>query len=153
MRPVCADWSARGLQHVRHPLPPPWDDEVARLLGQVARAIHRLVERRLAQRGDDEPSDLMASEQAQVIAGPPLPDRAPLPSSTSRRSAFLEGWKLTLTPDEVARLYDTYSPIATRPDRATVLAELRRIAAEQFGGQVTRNMTTSLCVARRAGAI
>jgi hypothetical protein len=24
-----------------HPLPPPWDDDVARLLGQIARAIHR----------------------------------------------------------------------------------------------------------------
>jgi hypothetical protein len=77
-----------------HPLPPPWDDDVARLLGQVAHAIHRLVERRLAQRGDDEPPDLLVSEQAQAVAGPPLPDRAPLPSSTSRRSAFLEGYSL-----------------------------------------------------------
>jgi hypothetical protein len=33
-------------------LAPPWDDDVARLLGQTARAIHRLVERYLAQRGD-----------------------------------------------------------------------------------------------------
>jgi hypothetical protein len=45
-------------------LPVPWDDDVARLLGQVARAIHRLVERCLAQRGDDEPPDLLASERA-----------------------------------------------------------------------------------------
>jgi hypothetical protein len=76
-----------------HPLPPPWDDDVARLLGQVARAIHRLVERRLAQRGDDESPDLLASEQVQAIE-PPLPGRAPLPSSINRRSAFLEGYSL-----------------------------------------------------------
>jgi hypothetical protein len=41
-----------------HPLPPPWDDDVARLLAQVARAVHRLIERRLAGRGDDDPADL-----------------------------------------------------------------------------------------------
>ena len=62
-----------------------------------------------------------------------------------------ETWTLTLPPDEVAQLYGTYSPIAARPDRAAVLAELRRIAAEQFGGQVARNMTTCLYIARRAG--
>jgi hypothetical protein len=71
-----------------------WDDDVATLLGQVARAIHRLVERRLAQGSDDEPPDLLASEQAQAIAGPPLPNRRPGPRSTSRRSAFLDGYSL-----------------------------------------------------------
>jgi hypothetical protein len=61
---------------------------------EVARASHRLVERRLAQGSDDEPPDLLASEQAQAIAGPPLPHRAPGPRSTSRRSAFLDGYSL-----------------------------------------------------------
>jgi hypothetical protein len=56
-----------------------------------------------------------------------------------------------VTADEVPRLYSTYSPIAARPDRAAVLAELQRIAIDQFGGQVTRNMTTSLYVALRVG--
>jgi len=42
-----------------HPLPPPWDDDVARLLGQIARAIHRLVERHLAQ-GQIEPQSAAA---------------------------------------------------------------------------------------------
>jgi hypothetical protein len=77
-----------------HPLPPPWDDDVARLLGQIARAIHRLVERHLAQRGDDEPLDLLAAEQAQAITALPWPDRPPPPKPTSRRSAFLDGYSL-----------------------------------------------------------
>jgi hypothetical protein len=49
----------------------------------------------------------------------------------------------------VPRLYATYSPIAARPDRDAVLVELKRIAVEQFGGHITRNMTTILYVARR----
>jgi SAM-dependent methyltransferase len=60
-----------------------------------------------------------------------------------------EPWTLTLTADEVPRLYGTYSEIVARPDRAAVLAELERIAIEQFGGRVTRNMITSLYVAQR----
>jgi hypothetical protein len=31
-----------------------------------------------------------------------------------------------------------------------VLAELRRVARDEFGGRVVRNMTTSLYIARRA---
>jgi hypothetical protein len=54
-----------------HPLPPPWDDDVARLLGQIARAIHRLVERYLAQRGDDEPLDLLAAEHRRAPRSTP----------------------------------------------------------------------------------
>jgi hypothetical protein len=77
-----------------HPLPPPWEDDVARVLGQVARAIHRLVERHLAQRGDAEPLDLLAAEQAQAITALPWPDRPPPPKPTSRRSAFLDGYSL-----------------------------------------------------------
>lgn len=77
-----------------HPLPPPWDDDVARLLGQIARTIHRLVERHLAQRSDDEPLDLLAAEQAQAITALPWPDQPPPPRLTSRRSAFLDGYSL-----------------------------------------------------------
>lgn len=61
-----------------------------------------------------------------------------------------EAWTLRLTADEVQRLYATYSPIVARADRAAVLAELRRIAIDAFGGHATRNMTTILYVARRA---
>ena len=36
-----------------------------------------------------------------------------------------------------------------RPDREAVLAELGRVARDEFHGRVTRNMVTSLYVARR----
>ncbi|HEY5072895.1 MAG TPA: class I SAM-dependent methyltransferase [Caulobacteraceae bacterium] len=58
-------------------------------------------------------------------------------------------WTLTLDPDQTVALYATYSNIAARPDRVEVLAELRRIAAEGFPRGVTRNMITSLFLARR----
>lgn len=92
-------------------------------------------------------------------AGPPyaLDDAARI-GALQRAGAFAaiahrrESWTLTLTAGDVRRLYSTYSPIAARPDRAAVLAALERIALEQFGGRVTRNMTTSLYVARRGEA-
>jgi SAM-dependent methyltransferase len=59
------------------------------------------------------------------------------------------GWSLVLDPDQVAALYATYSNINIRPDREAVLAELRRIAREEFQDRVTRNMVTSLYVERR----
>lgn len=90
------------------------------------------------------------------VAGPPFAlDDAARIGALRRAGAFeaiahrREAWTLTLTADQVPVLYSTYSPIAARPDRAAVLAELERIAIEQFGGRVDRNMTTSLYVARR----
>ena len=58
-------------------------------------------------------------------------------------------WSLILDPDQVAALYGTYSNINVRPDREAVLAELHRVAGDEFAGRVTRNMITSLYVARR----
>jgi len=58
-------------------------------------------------------------------------------------------WSLVLDPDQVINLYATYSNINIRPDRAAVLAELGRIARDDFQGRVTRNMVTSLYMARR----
>jgi SAM-dependent methyltransferase len=58
-------------------------------------------------------------------------------------------WSLVLDPDQTVALYATYSNINIRPDRETVLAELRRLAREEFHSRVTRNMVTSLYVARR----
>jgi len=58
-------------------------------------------------------------------------------------------WELVLSADQTVALYATYSDITSRPDRARVLVELRRIAESEFGGRVTRNMTTSLFLARR----
>ena len=63
----------------------------------------------------------------------------------------IERWELVLDPDQVVALYSTYSNIAAYPpdERGEVLAELRRIAAEAFGGRVVRNMVTILYTARR----
>jgi hypothetical protein len=58
-------------------------------------------------------------------------------------------WSLVLDPDQTVALYATYSNINIRPDREAVLAELRRIARDEFQGRVTRNMVTSLYIARR----
>ena len=58
-------------------------------------------------------------------------------------------WTLELDPDQTAALYATFSEINARQDRQTVLSELRRIAHNEFQGRVTRNMTSSLYIARR----
>jgi SAM-dependent methyltransferase len=58
-------------------------------------------------------------------------------------------WTLTLDPEQTVALYATYSNINIRPDRDTVLAELGRIARTEFGGRVTRNIVTSIFIARR----
>jgi SAM-dependent methyltransferase len=57
-------------------------------------------------------------------------------------------WSLVLDPDQAVALYATYSNINIRPDREDVLNELRRIARDEFQGRVTRNMVTSLYIAR-----
>jgi len=64
-----------------------------RLLSQIARAIHRLVQRHLALEGDDAPPDLRAAEQAAAVVTPPVAGRAAGPRP-GRRSAFLEGYSL-----------------------------------------------------------
>ncbi|HEX3472696.1 MAG TPA: class I SAM-dependent methyltransferase [Silvibacterium sp.] len=58
-------------------------------------------------------------------------------------------WSLVLNPDQTVALYATYSNVNIRPDRENVLNELHRIARDEFHGCVTRNMITSLYVARR----
>lgn len=63
----------------------------------------------------------------------------------------LDQWSLDLDADQTVELYSTYSNVAASPDSAALLTALGRIAREQFGGHVTRNMTTSLYIARRAG--
>jgi hypothetical protein len=66
--------------------------------------------------------------------------------SVERRTST---WTLNLDPDQVVALYATYSNINIRPDREAVLAELGRVARDEFHGLVTRNMVTSLYIARR----
>jgi SAM-dependent methyltransferase len=68
-------------------------------------------------------------------------------------AARLEPWELAVDPDQVVALYSTYSNIVAYPvaERRRVLAELRRIADEEFAGRVVRNMVTILYTARRRG--
>jgi SAM-dependent methyltransferase len=58
-------------------------------------------------------------------------------------------WSLVLDADQTVALYATYSNVNIRPDREDILNELRRMARDEFQDRVTRNMTTSLYVARR----
>jgi SAM-dependent methyltransferase len=58
-------------------------------------------------------------------------------------------WPLVLDARETAALYATYSNVNARADRDSVLAEIGRIARDDFDNRVTRNMTTSLYIARR----
>jgi SAM-dependent methyltransferase len=60
-------------------------------------------------------------------------------------------WSLALDAEQTMALYATYSNVNARSDRKAVLAELGRIARENFDNRVIRNMTTSLYIARRAG--
>jgi SAM-dependent methyltransferase len=116
--------------------------------------------------GDDAYRDPFHEATRDLLAGPESPsqglgDRA-FALDAAARIAAIEGagafervryltdhWPLVLTGDETARLYATYSNITARADRAAVLAGLRRIAEEDFGGRVVRNMTTVLYLARR----
>jgi hypothetical protein len=66
--------------------------------------------------------------------------------------AHMQRWSLILDADQTVALYGTYSDINVRPDRDAVLRELGRIARDEFGGRVVRNMTTSLYTARRTAS-
>lgn len=60
-------------------------------------------------------------------------------------------WDLVLTAEQTVRLYATYSDMTARPpeEQREVLAKLRRIAEQEFGDRVVRNMLTILYTARR----
>jgi len=60
-------------------------------------------------------------------------------------------WTLTLDPPAVRRLYATYSNVVAleAEKREALLDALEDLARADFGGVVTRNMTTSVFIARR----
>lgn len=60
-------------------------------------------------------------------------------------------WTLTLDPPAVRRLYATYSNVVAleAEKREALLDALEDLARVDFGGVVTRNMTTSVFIARR----
>jgi len=116
--------------------------------------------------GDADRPDPFHEATKDLLEGPASPsegsgdtpfalDSAARIGALERSGAFEEidyrsdRWSLILDADQTVALYATFSNIAIRPDREAVLAELHRIARDDFGGQVTRNMTTSLYSARR----
>jgi SAM-dependent methyltransferase len=116
--------------------------------------------------GDDSRPDPFHDATKELLRGPASPsegnggipfalDHKARIAAMERADAFEDletwtsAWSLMLDPDQTAALYATYSNINVRADRSAVLAELRRIALEEFGGRVSRNMITSLYVAKR----
>jgi ubiquinone/menaquinone biosynthesis C-methylase UbiE len=114
--------------------------------------------------GDPDRADPFHEATTLLLNGPSSPsmgsdvpfaqDKAARIAALERTHAFdriehrTSAWSLVLDPDQVVNLYATYSNINIRPDREAILAELRRIARDQFEGRVTRNMTTILYKAR-----
>ena len=116
--------------------------------------------------GDPDRPDPFHEATRLVLDGPVSPSRddrqIPFALDKEARLAALEGthafdcmehrtgtWSLVLDADQTVNLYATYSNINIRPDREAILAELGRIARDEFQDRVTRNMVTSLYMARR----
>jgi SAM-dependent methyltransferase len=116
--------------------------------------------------GDDSRPDSFHEATKALLNGPSSPSAGvrniPFALDVEARVAALErtrsfdavehrtgAWPLVLDTDQTVALYATFSNINIRPDRDAVLAELGRIARDEFHGHVTRNMTTSLYIARR----
>ena len=116
--------------------------------------------------GDPDRADPFHDATNELLNGPIGPSRddlkVPFALDKKSRLAALEktgafdrieycasSWSLELDAAQIVNLYATYSNITIRPDRETILAELGRIAREEFNNRVTRNMITSLYIARR----
>ncbi|HTX37853.1 MAG TPA: class I SAM-dependent methyltransferase [Bryobacteraceae bacterium] len=116
--------------------------------------------------GDPNRPDPFHEATKTLLNGPSIPSTGPgeIPfaldvkarlAALGRTRAFdsiehrASAWSLMLDPGQTVALYATYSNINIRPDREAVLAELGRVARDQFHGRVTRNMVTSLYIARR----
>ena len=116
--------------------------------------------------GDNNRADPFHDATKQLLSGPSSPSAGagsvPFALDLKAREAAIVGadafegfeswssvWSLSLDADQTVALYSTYSNISSRRDRSAVLAELRHIAAEEFGGHVVRNMITSLSIAKR----
>ncbi len=116
--------------------------------------------------GDDSRPDPFHEATKELLAAPASPSAGetgiPFALDSMARLAALERcgafdlmetkasqWSLVLDAEQTVALYATYSNVNARPDRKAVLAEIGRIAREDFGNRVVRNMTTSLYIARR----
>lgn len=116
--------------------------------------------------GDSARPDPFHEATKMLLDGPPGPsagtrgipfalDSTARVEALSRTGAFdliehrNSAWLLELDPQQTVALYATFSEITARQDRQAVLAEIGRIARDEFHGRVIRNMTTSLYIARR----
>jgi SAM-dependent methyltransferase len=116
--------------------------------------------------GDSHRPDPFHEATKELLKGPLSPSegdgKKPFALDAEARVAALErthafdsvdhrtsAWSLVLDAEQTVALYATYSNINIRPDRDVVLTELHRVARDEFRGCVTRNMVTSLYVARR----
>lgn len=63
-------------------------------------------------------------------------------------------WTLALDPPRLRALYSTFSNVTVLPaaERERLLDDLAQLAATRFAGQVERNMTTAVYVARKPQA-
>ncbi len=122
------------------PLPPPWPDDLDRLLRQIARATEALIGRRITDESADDAPDLLAHEQARTIQTTLFPSgAAPNSERSRRRVAAVAGYSLhadrfvdTGDRDALERLcrYGARAPIAnTRlsiDDSGNAVLALRR---------------------------
>lgn len=115
--------------------------------------------------GDPSREDPFHEATKALLDGPSSPseaDRVPFALDVEARMTALqqtgafdiiehrsEPWTLILDADQTVALYATYSNINIRSDREAVLAELGHIARTKFKDRVTRNIVTSLYIARR----
>jgi SAM-dependent methyltransferase len=116
--------------------------------------------------GDDSRPDPFHEATKDVLGAPANPSHGEkgipfgLDSDTRLRALKCTGafdvtehqtsqWPLVLDAEQTMALYATYSNVNARADRERVLAELGRIARDDFKNRVVRNMTTSLFLARR----
>jgi SAM-dependent methyltransferase len=117
--------------------------------------------------GDDSRPDPFHLATKELLGGPSSPSAGerdvPFGLDTEARLAALKrtgafdvtdvrtsAWPLVLDAKQTVALYATYSNVNVQPNRDAVLAELGRIARDEFDGRVVRNMTTSLYLARRS---
>ena len=116
--------------------------------------------------GDSHRLDPFHEATKELLKGPSSPSdgngEIPFALDAEARVAALEqthafdivahrtsAWSLVLDAEQTVALYATYSNVNIRPDREAVLTEVHRVARDEFHGRVTRNMVTSLYVARR----
>jgi SAM-dependent methyltransferase len=116
--------------------------------------------------GDDSRPDPFHEATSELLKGPTTPSAGergiPFALDIAARTKAIEdagvfdaaqtmksAWSLILDADQTMALYGSYSNINVRPDRTEVLEELGRIARNEFGNRVVRNMITILYIARR----